>query len=386
MPAVLIVSPLFPPRPGGLPDHTDRLASALSAHGQVRVLTSTGCDDRRSFEVHPQMARWDRPSEVLHAIQQVHPEGPVLWQYVPHMYGRGGMNLGVPRVMRALAASGRRQLVLVHEIAAPLSVWPHRLLYALAHRLMWRQLRQTVDALGISTDAWLTRLRESMRPSGPTLFLAPSPSNLPGVEVPTDHGRLWRERQGIAPGATVAGFFGSPGTGKQFDWVLAAWRALREADPLAVLVTVGDPPSVRLPASESRDFRPLGYLAAGPASEALQAMDLLVLPFADGVSERRSSFMAGLSHGRAVLTTFGLATGASLRESGCCGGTPVDAGPGAFAAAAAAFAGKPDRRAELGARARRHYRTHFDWPCLAATLATHLDQPSRFKTSVASTS
>jgi glycosyltransferase involved in cell wall biosynthesis len=290
------------------------------------------------------------------------------------MYGRGGVNLALPRVMHRLHAAGRRQVVLAHEIAAPFSFWPHRSAYALAHRLMWRGIRASTDAIGISTDAWLDRLRGQGHPnsSPPVLFPAPSPSNLPLTPVPADHPARWRAELGLPPDRRIVGFFGSPGSGKQFEWVLAAWRTVRRADPTAVLVAVGGHPTVRLTREEEDGFRTPGYLDSVAASKALQAMDLLALPFVDGVSERRSSFMAGLAHGCPVVTTLGPATGARLRGAAAFRGVEVADGMGAFAASVGALAGQPTERERLSLAARRLYTSEFDWPRLAATLLQHL--------------
>ncbi len=66
MDELLIISPLFPPMEGGLPDHTDRLAHALLSHRPVRVLTSPGADSARPFPVEASITRW----QARHQMQQ----------------------------------------------------------------------------------------------------------------------------------------------------------------------------------------------------------------------------------------------------------------------------------------------------------------------------
>lgn len=377
MAPLLVVSPLFPPRQGGLPDHTDHLVRRLNGEHPTAVLTSIGPVPDRPYPVHATVGPWQQETPLLAAIRTASPTGPILWQYVPHMYGRGGVNLALPRVVRRMRTEGRRQVVLAHEIAAPFSPWPHRSFYALAHRLMWRGLVASADAIGISTDAWRERLEggRPARAAGTTFFLAPSPSNLPVVPVAEDHARRWRASQGITDHALILGFFGSPGSGKQFEWVVGAWREVRRRWPETVLVLVGGRAEPGLTSTEAAAFRSLGYLSPGPASEAIQAMDLLLLPFVDGVSERRSSFMAGLAHGRPILTTRGPGTGRALGSGDGYVGVAVREGSAGFAAAASALAGDAPRRAALAVQARGRYAANYGWDRLGATVLAHLDPP-----------
>ena len=70
-PQLLIVSPLFPPARGGLPDHTAHLAEALrSAGADVAVLTTRGPVADTSVPVYPDVADWQQPAEILAAKLQ----------------------------------------------------------------------------------------------------------------------------------------------------------------------------------------------------------------------------------------------------------------------------------------------------------------------------
>ncbi len=356
-----------------MPDHTDRLAGELSASFEVTVLTSPGVDTARGFAVSPTISNWHDGAALIRAIQNGARGGTVLWQYVPHMYGRGGANLTVPRVLRRLRGTIRRQMVLAHELYGPWSWLPHRAWYALAQRLMWRGLLRSADDIGISTDAW--REREMARGADPRrLFLAPSPSNLPVHPVPDDHPARWRAEHGLGAAQRVLGFFGSPGAGKQFDWVLHAWREARRAEPATGLVIVGGRVGDRLSPEESAWCPPLGYLASEAASAALQAIDVLALPFVDGVSERRSSFMAGLAHGLPVVTRADIATGNDLRAMEAFVG--VSGGQAEFTEAVVRLLADAPRRRFLGNRARETYEGVYAWPRLADRLRARMSVES----------
>lgn len=369
---------------GGLADHTDRLAQSLSNAFRVTVLTAKGVETDRPFTVNAAVSDWHDRKGLVDRVRAAAGEAAILWQYVPHMYGRGGVNFAVPGAMAQFALEGRRQFVLAHEIRAPFSWWPNRSGYALAHRIMWRRLRATVTAIGISTEVWLKRESQSglggaardhgvlRDASWPSFFLAPSPSNVPVVPVEAGHRWAWRAAHGLEGAAHVMGFFGSVGTGKQFDWVLEGWREARRRLRATGLVVIGGKPELRLTEEERRWFRPLGYLGSDEVSEAMQAFDLLALPFEDGVSERRSSFMVGLAHGVRAVTTLGEGTGSELRSGDFFVGVPVEAGSRAFAEAIGNGIAGGAMPGEMGERARRRYEARYDWGCLAGEIERRL--------------
>ena len=92
------------------------------------------------------------------------------------------------------------------------------------------------------------------------------------------------------------------------------------------------------------------------------ASDLVLLPFVDGLSTRRSTLMAALAHGRPVLALVGKNTDRVLLDApGAVALTPVG-DRAAFALVAVELLRKPGLRAELGDRGRRLYEERFAWP------------------------
>ncbi|KAB2660092.1 MAG: glycosyltransferase [Verrucomicrobia bacterium] len=100
----------------------------------------------------------------------------------------------------------------------------------------------------------------------------------------------------------------------------------------------------------------------------LQAVDLLLLPFEDGASERRGSLMAGLAHGVAVVTTTGHNTGTTLRDADFVAHTPVTS-PVAFRENVIRWLGDPAGCRELGRRGCEVYRRDYDWPVVVGRIA-----------------
>lgn len=367
-PAVLLISPDFPPARGGVADHTLRLAHELSRRGAVAVLTSAANKSVQPFPVHAEIKDWTDSPTLERVLVALAPTAVLLWQYVPHMYGRGGVNPALGKILRALKHRGRAQLVLAHEIAAPLSPRPHHLWYALNHRRQWRHILATADAVGISAEAWLAEWRTREPQCAEKLFLLPSPSAIPVAPVAATHARDWRASQQLPENCRVLAYFGTLAANKQFDWILAAWERAQTASQPVALAVAGGAAEITVPAALRGLFRPLGYLPADDVSRLLHATDVLALPFIDGVSERRTSFMAGLSHACAVATTFGPNTGCTLRAAKFFAATEATDQAG-FVTIVNALLSDNARRAQLGTAARTAYHTHYDWPRVIETVA-----------------
>ncbi len=370
-----LLSPLFPPARGGLADHTKLLAQKLAPTHCVDVLTAPGAESDFSYRLIP-FERWHSRPELLTAIE-TSKAGALLWQYVPHMYGRGGVNFCVPNSIRALAGQ-KRQIVLAHEVAAPLSPLPHRAFYAWSHRLQWQVIARHADVIGVSTEAWLGTWRSKYSGAARKSVLIPSPSNIPVESVAENHRAEWRRRSRWPEETRIIVFFGSISRPKQFPWVLDAWRAARAKGPTALIV-IGEPAEIEVSPEERRFLSAHSQLSAADVSRTLQASDLLTLPFVDGTSERRGSFMAGLSHGLPVVTTIGPATGPTLRKSDAFVAVPCDRGD-LFVAKVIEMLGDRSHCRGLSARARAVYERTYDWPHIVSRLDS-LMNPARTESS-----
>lgn len=418
---LVIICPMFPPDKGGLPDHTIGLANSffslnlregihannsessctvdvLTRRGEIDTQEISHQSNSQSLKIHAEIDRWNEPGLVVDQIEKIilnrvgsrqcgkidPSEAMILWQYVPHMYGRAGVNLKLPTLLSQTRSRLKRhslnhiaQALIAHEITSPLSFWPHLALYAMAHRIQWRGLLKEADRIGVSTEAWINRwIPGRIRQSKP-VYLSPSPSNMPVVKLDQTveiHARNWRLENGLPEKCPMLLFFGSMGGPKQLDWVLETWRTARKIlNPDTALALVGGSPQVELSESEKGLFRPLGYLSSRDVSLAFQAADVITLPFQDGVSERRTSFMSGLSHGKAVATTLGPSTGATLRNSSYFVSSDYQ-DPKSYVEKTLKILGDPKGRSEMGAMARLNYQQFMDWPIVwnRLTKQTHL--------------
>jgi glycosyltransferase involved in cell wall biosynthesis len=102
-----------------------------------------------------------------------------------------------------------------------------------------------------------------------------------------------------------------------------------------------------------------GVLPDESVSLHVAACDLMLQPYPDGVSSRRTSAMVALSHGVPMVTTRGWLTEPLWEASGALELVHAD-DPGMLATAAARLLESTARREMLGARARDLYLSRFD--------------------------
>jgi glycosyltransferase involved in cell wall biosynthesis len=112
-----------------------------------------------------------------------------------------------------------------------------------------------------------------------------------------------------------------------------------------------------------------GTLSPEDVSRHIGACDIMLQPYPDGVSSRRTSAMAALSHGIPMVTTIGPLSEALWSESGAATLVPVEE-MGSLADAAASLLTSPARRQQLAARAQALYRDRFALQHTVNTLRT----------------
>jgi glycosyltransferase involved in cell wall biosynthesis len=207
-------------------------------------------------------------------------------------------------------------------------------------------LRAAADVVLVTVEAWAREL-ERWRPSRPTRQL-PSGSALPDRRTARDATRV---RIDAHADAIVIATFSTGHPSHRDDLVTAAVSRVASTHPVVLLVLGArqappPPPGVRVVAP--------GFLPADQVAELLSAADLFLAPLVDGVSNRRTSVMAALQQGVAVVGTHGPLTDSSLAVSEGIALAPAgDAA--AFAALAARLADDDGERAALSAAGRALY-------------------------------
>jgi glycosyltransferase involved in cell wall biosynthesis len=284
----------------------------------------------------------------------------VLVQYNPFMYGRWGFAPHLLRYAKQMRGGGSRIVLFVHEPFVPLRSL-RLILMGMWQRLQLRVLASTSDVVLTSIEAWSRDLAR-WHPRRPTHHL-PVASNLPDMR----HCRAaQRDRLDVGADDIVLATFGTDHPSHLVEHVRRAAAACTRHPGRTVLLELGSrTPRFTDDAATGAVVIHPGIEPAEDLASKLAAADVFMAPFVDGVSTRRTTLMAALQHGIAVVGTDGPLTDTILRRSTrAMALVPVD-DVDRFAHTVAGLATRPEERRQRGLAARILYEREFSWDVLA---------------------
>jgi glycosyltransferase involved in cell wall biosynthesis len=349
-----IVTGEFPPDVGGVSDYTGQLAAALRRAGDgVRVWTiGTPRPGERADGVSVSRSPDAFRGAALRGLEALVGEDPLprrlLVQYVPHAFGWRAMNLPFARWIGSFRAAPVD--LMFHEVAAPWSARPPRALRAAVTRLMARAAGRRAARVFVSTESWTPLLR---RVGVETTDVLAIPSTLPadaGVAPPPEPPAPLRIGHFGTFGATIA------------PLLAPALSDLLERLPGARAILVGRGSAEFAAALGARRadlagrLEPSGEVGGAEAAALLGGCHLLVQPYPDGATTRRTSLAAGLALGRPVVTNRGALTEPVWDRMG---GVVLAPEAASVAEHALRLAADADRRAALADAARAAHASTF---------------------------
>lgn len=325
----------------GILDHTRKLADALEVFGGCEVSLYPFGEAEIS-----DLARCDM----------------IIVQYNPFMYGRWGFAPGLPTFLHRLRSRRSNTIsVIVHEPYVPIR-GTRSALMGVWQRLQLVAVSQAADVVFASTEHW-TSVFSKRWPRRPVFHL-PVGSNLPDMR----HMRgVERTRLGMSETDIALAAFGTGSPSRHLGYIVSAANAVARVAPTTLLHLGRGAPALDGLDSGVKLHVP-GPLTPARLAGQLGAADIFLAPLVDGISTRRTTLMAALQHGLAVVGTDGPLTGAVFREAadGVCL-VPVDR-PDFFIDSVLRLTKCRERREEVSAAGRELYEREFDWPVLVERL------------------
>lgn len=366
-----VITGEYPPQTGGVSDYTRQLARGLAGAGDRVDVWAPPCEKRQrragsedpslpGIVVHRLPDRFGVAS-LLHltrALDRLPAPRRILVQYVPHAFGWKGAN--VPFCLWLRSRRRDSTWVMFHEVMflAERDRRISRRGLAAVNRLMATLVAGAAERAFVSIPGWRPMLEPLVR-QGASVTWLPVPSAIPVVKDPAATAAI---RARYAGGHPLVGHFGTYGgaVGTLLERTLQDLVTMSDCHVL--LLGDGSNATCRAltsayPSLDGRLFA-TGRLTEGDISHHIAACDLMLQPYPDGISSRRTSAMVALSHARPMVTTSGWLTEPIWAEAGAVILVPVD-DPHSLAAAAATILFDVSQREEVGRRAAALYDARF---------------------------
>jgi glycosyltransferase involved in cell wall biosynthesis len=360
----VILTGEYPPQLGGVSDYTRQVAQGLAAAGNEVLVWAPETKEPALEDHGVTVVRFQggfgpkQLSKISQSLRRMRGPFRLLIQYVPQMYGCMGVNFAF--ALWVASVRRYRPWVMFHEVAAPVYAaqpWLGRTI-AIGTHLMAATVAGSADRCLVSIPSWAKMLRH-LGYSQPPLWM-PIPSNVATQADPKATAAL---RLRFASRGLLLGHFGTYGN-YITDQLTPALTKLLTCQPHWSVLLVGRGAAAYALSLERsvRDADERIHAAEGltatDVAGHLAACDLLLQPYGDGASSRRTSLMAGLALGLPIVTTLGFSTEPIWKEEAATVLVPVGR-IDQMVAAVENLAADPDARRLLGDKARSTYAKHF---------------------------
>lgn len=309
------LTPEYFPRHGGVADYTHQIATELSRVGErVHVWGPSGsvAQPGSAIVVHQDLGSFS-PSDLRRTsarLDECASPRRLVVQWVPHGFGRRAMNLPFCLWLWRRAVAGDAIDVVVHEpfVTFSGSIGQHAL--GAVQRAMTLVLLSSARRVWVTTRAWAPLLQPYL--SGRTIKVEwlPVPSSLQSPDDTVSRDVRTRYASGTE---FLIGHFGTHGS-LVTSILSGPISLLGRACPDARFVLIGSGGERFRSELVARDgsladrVSATGTLNAHDLSAHIAACDVLLQPYPDGVTSRRTTVMAGLLAGVPVVTTHGKLT------------------------------------------------------------------------------
>jgi glycosyltransferase involved in cell wall biosynthesis len=304
---VAMVTGSYPPQPCGVGDYTERLVHELKATGvEVDVVTTRAKQARSAIEIKYELTDWKLRTWKDAACWIAKQRYDIIhMQYPAKFYGYLADLAFLTSTLRQ-CVGGTPIVVTLHE-------------FQVTHVL--RKL--TSGAIAQYADAVVLTAESERRLFGRFLWWMKAKTHLirlaiviPTIPMTGDEKRMLRRKYSFGDDDVVIAYFGFLHPNKGIERLIESFAIVHhEGTPVRLLMLCLFDPVLYKYHAKVRDLVKRlnienavtwsGFLSPEDVSRHLSIADIGLLPYEDGVSSRRLSFMTLLSHGLPTVTTVG---------------------------------------------------------------------------------
>ncbi|MEL7674901.1 MAG: glycosyltransferase family 4 protein [Chloroflexota bacterium] len=362
----------YPPMQGGVGAFTQELSRALAAQGhEIFIFTdyrATPLQSNGTIKVTADAHswRWSTLGRIRHWAA-AHQLDVVNIQYQAAAYNMSAFVHVLPMRLDGVAVATTFHDLLVPYLFPKAGPLRYQAVLTLARSSDGVIVTNPVDEERLASSSTAQQLQHI--PIGSNI--APAP--------PGGYNRdLWRASNGFQPSDIVVGYFGFLNASKGIDTLLQGIKIARgNGLPVKLLMIGGrtgtsDPTNIVFAREIDELIDKLdlgdhvhwtGFVDNEQVSGHLLAVDMVALPYRDGVSFRRGSLMAALAHGCAIITTHPEVNTPELEGDRAARLIPPES-PTALAVAIEDLAENPDLCAQMSTSA-RGLAAQFTWDSIA---------------------
>ena len=324
MQKILIICPTYGNAVEALSVHTKMMKSYFSRHFEVAIMATARQDDSATnMDPEPNVrlielaGAWNFISLITKQpqIKEFDPD-KIFIQYVPFLYGRGGINLGFPLWVMLMRIFSRASIeIYCHELYYPFEIKLKSMVMHFSHIIM-------LLILGISAHKILVTTRNFEKLMKRLLFFKkkiywlPVGPNIEKTRVDDNACEAFRIKHSIAFTDFVLGSFGTFHPSKNYHLIFKILMKIKTQAKIPIkFIMIGQDEEKLLKYLGEDDFHQLkgivittGQLDDSEVNIAFAVMDLYLGYFTDGLTTRRGSIMAAMQAGLPIISTIGHAT------------------------------------------------------------------------------
>lgn len=303
---VAMITGSYPPHPCGIGDYSARLADELTKIGiEIEVITTRSHDRKENARVYYELDNW-KLGNIRSAAGRLNERSYDLVhiQYPARFYGYRPDLAFLASIIKKKIPRRIPIVATVHEFA--IVHWLRKLTIV--------AMSLSVDAMTITAESekkMYERVMPWLKRKLHVIHMAPT---IPTVPVQWEEREVIRKQAGASGNDVLVGYFGFLHPNKGIEQLFRAFALAREQyrDMKFMVMALFDPARTpyhaairslaeRLGLMESIHWT--GFLDAEDLSRHLGSLDVAVLPYREGVSLRRLSFISTLGHGIPTVTT-----------------------------------------------------------------------------------